>query len=101
MLVNDGRIVCVLDWQDARYGDHVYDLTYMLYWLGESTQAACMNVYKEALKRLDRSEDRLEDRMKCYQYYIGVDVLRFTAKTKNEEFYRAALDKLAQLDGTT
>ena len=100
ILVNDGRIVCVLDWQDARYGDHVYDLTYMLYWLDESMQAACVNAYKEALKKLGRSEDRLEDRMKCYQYYIGVDVLRFTAKTKNEGFYRAVLDKLALLDET-
>jgi hygromycin-B 4-O-kinase len=101
MLVNDGRIVCVLDWQDARYGDHVYDLTYMLYWLDESMQAACVNAYQEALKKLGRSEDRLEDRLKCYQYYIGVDVLRFTAKTKNEEFYRAVLEKLALLDRTT
>ena len=92
-------ITGVLDWQDARYGDHVFDLAYMLNWLDGSTQEACVNIYKELLKKLGRSEARLEGRMKCYQYYTGVDGLRFAAKTKNERFYRAILDKLSLLDG--
>jgi len=98
VLVNDDQITAVLDWQDARYGDHVFDLAYMLNWLDESTQEACVNVYKESLRKLGRSEARLEDRIKCYRYYTGVDGLRFSAKTKNEGFYRAVLDKLSLLD---
>ena len=98
MLVNDGRISVVLDWQDARYGDHVFDLAYMVNWLDRSTQEACVNVYEESLGKIGRSEAHLEDRMKCYQYYIGVDGLRFAAKTQNERFYRAVLEKLSLLD---
>jgi hygromycin-B 4-O-kinase len=100
VLLNDGRVTAVLDWQDARYGDHVFDLAYMLDWLDRRTQEACVNVYKELLRKIGRSEARLEDRIKCYRYYIGVDGLRFAAKTKNERFYRAVLDKLSLVDGT-
>jgi hygromycin-B 4-O-kinase len=100
VLVNDGQIAAVLDWQDARYGDPVFDLAYMLNWLDRSTQKACVNVYRASLKKLGRSEAHLEDRMKCYQYYVGIDGLRFAAKTENENFHRAVLDKLSLLDGT-
>ena len=98
VLVNGGQVTAVLDWQDARYGDHVFDLAYMLYWLDRSVQEACMNVYEESLRKLGRSEAGLRDRVRCYQYYTSVDALRFTAKTRNERFYRAVLDKLALLD---
>jgi hygromycin-B 4-O-kinase len=98
VLVNDDQIAAVLDWQDARYGDPVFDLAYMLDWLDASTQEACVNAYKESLKKLGRSEARLEHRIRCYRYYTGIDGLRFAAKTKNEGFYRAALDKLSLLD---
>jgi hygromycin-B 4-O-kinase len=100
VLVHDGQVTGVLDWQDARYGDHVFDLAYMLYWLDGGIQEVCVNVYKESLRKLGRSEAHLEDRIKCYQYYTGVDGLRFAAKTKNEGSYRAVLDKLSLLDGT-
>jgi hygromycin-B 4-O-kinase len=99
VLVNDGQITVVLDWQDARYGDHVFDLAYLLNWFDGSTQELCVNAYQESLKKLGRSEAHLEDRMKCYQYYTGVDGLRFAAKTKNEGFYRAVLEKLALVEG--
>jgi hygromycin-B 4-O-kinase len=49
VLVLDDRITGVLDWQDARYGDHVFDLAYMLNWLDGSTQEACVSAYKESL----------------------------------------------------
>jgi len=98
VLVNDDRVTAVLDWQDARYGDHVFDLAYMLNWLEKSTQEACVNVYKESLRKLGPSETRVEDRIKCYRYYSGIDGLRFAAKTKNEGFYRAVLDKLSLLN---
>jgi hygromycin-B 4-O-kinase len=100
VLVNDGQIAAVLDWQDARYGDHIFDLAYMLFWLDGSTQEICVNAYKESLKKLGRSEAHIEDRIKCYQYYTGIDGLRFAARTENEQFYKAVLDKLSLLDGT-
>jgi hygromycin-B 4-O-kinase len=100
VLVNDGQVTVVLDWQDARYGDHVFDLAYLLNWLDGKTQEVCVNAYQKSLKKFGRSEAHLEDRMKCYQYYTGLDGLRFAAKTKNERFYRAVLDKLSLLDGT-
>jgi hygromycin-B 4-O-kinase len=100
VLVKDGQIIAVLDWQDARYGDSIFDLAYMRNWLDASIQEMCRNVYKESLERLGCSEAHLEDRIKCYQYYTGIDGLRFAAKTENESFYRAVLDKLALLDGT-
>ena len=100
LLVEQGRVAVVLDWQDARYGDPVFDLAYMLYWLDEKGRKACVKAYQESLKRRGRSEACLEERVKCYQYYTGVDGLRFAAKTKNEKFYRAMLDKLSLLEGT-
>ena len=70
----------------------------MLNWLDPSTQEACVNVYQESLEKLGRSEDHLRDRIRCYKYYTDIDGLRFAAKTKNEGFYQAVLDKLSLLD---
>ena len=98
VVVNDRQISGVLDWQDARYGDHIFDLAYMINWLDRSLQEACVNVYQESIRKIGRSEAHLEDRIKCYWYYIGLDGLRFAAKTENEGFYKAVLDKLSLID---
>jgi hygromycin-B 4-O-kinase len=100
VLVEDGQITAVLDWQDARYGDPVFDLAYMTDWFDGGTQEACINVYKKSLEKFGRKETHLQDRIKCYRYFMGIDGLRFAAKTENEGFYQAVLDKLAILDGT-
>jgi hygromycin-B 4-O-kinase len=100
LLVKDGRITAVLDWQDARYGDPVFDLAYMTDWFDGGTQEACINVYKQSLEKFGRQETNLQDRIKCYRYFMGIDGLRFAAKTENQGFYQAVLDKLAVLEGT-
>jgi hypothetical protein len=46
------------------------------------------------LEKLECWEAYLEERIICYLYYIGLDGLRFAAKTRDEAFYRAVLDRL-------
>jgi hygromycin-B 4-O-kinase len=98
VLVKDGQVSVVLDWQDARYGDHVFDLAYLLNWYDKPTQEAGLKVYQESIERIGRVEAHLNERIKCYQLYTGIDGLRFAAKTNDEGLYRTLLDKLSQLD---
>lgn len=98
VLLDNGQVTAVLDWQDARYGDHVLALMYTLSWLDRSKREAFLSAYKSALKRHGRSEDRIEDRIKCYEYYTGLDGMRFAAKTMDKRFYRGVLDQLTLVD---
>lgn len=86
IIIEDGKITAILDWQDARYGDSVFDLAYMIFWMNKSTAQKCISEYINEFK-IDPDQNNLLERIKCYKYYIGLDCLRFAAKTNNNDFY--------------
>lgn len=86
ILFKDCKISAILDWQDARYGDPVYDLAYTTFWMDKEQTIKFTNNYIEEFK-IDIAKDNLYERIKCYQYYIGLDSMRFAAKIENKEFY--------------
>ena len=87
----------VLDCQNARYGVHVFDLAYMLNWLDESTQEACMNVYKESLRKLGRSETHTRRQNEVLPVLFRCRRVTFCSEDKEREIHRAVLDKLVRL----
>ena len=86
ILFNNGKISAILDWQDARYGDSVYDLAYMIFWMDKNRAQKCTSEYVKEFN-IDSDQNNLLERINCYKYYIGLDCMRFAAKTNNKDFY--------------
>lgn len=86
ILVENGKVTAVLDWQDARYGDPLFDLAYMVFWMNEDDAKSSLQEYAKAFG-IDMKKGRFDERMKCYKYYIGLDCMRYSAKIDNKGFY--------------
>jgi len=97
VLVHDHNVSAVLDWQDARYGDPLFDLAYMVFWRNDSVAAKCLDVYQSSISKSTISMENFNARMACYKYYIGLDSMRFSAKTNNHSFYKYVLGILESI----
>ena len=85
VMVHEGRITGVLDWLDAKYGDFVFDIAWLDLWSPEGRFAErFQHYYATKGTRVEHFTERL----RCYQCYIGLDALRFFAKTQNYAAYR-------------
>ncbi len=94
VLAHEGRISGVLDWLDAKYGDVVYDGAWLDFWAPQQTfPARCAERYA----RQGISVPHFEERMLCYECYIGLDALRCFAKSGNEGAYRGARGHILSL----
>lgn len=96
ILVRDGRITAVLDWLNAMYGDVVYDVAWLDFWAVGAELAA---VFHDHYLSTGVSVVHYDDRVRCYQDYIGLDALRFFAKTGDENAYRWTRDRLLSSEG--
>ena len=89
VLARDGRVTAVLDWADARYGDFLYDIAVLDFWPTGHDFAA---IFRERYSAADVAVPDYDRRLLCYTCYIGLDALRFFAKTGQEEAYRHTRD---------
>ena len=84
ILTQSGRVVAILEWLDARYGDFLYDvasLDFWYPWLG--VQDLFLNHYEKCMVRVPFYRERLL----CYEYHIALGALRFFAYSRNKESY--------------
>ena len=85
VLAVDDQVTAVLDWTDAMYGDFVYDIAAMDFWLPETFDLPRL------IYQYDTSQGmaipHYQERIACYKCYGGLDALRFFAKTNNYEAY--------------
>ena len=96
-LAEDGHISGVLDWIDAKYGDFVYDVAWLDFWAPELDFRARFAAHYAGL---GPHIPHYDERMLCYAAYIGLDALRFFAKTANSGAYQWARERmLSRLDG--
>jgi len=86
VFVKDHRVTAILDWQNARYGDPLWDLAYMLFWRQPAEAALITQAYR-AQTGMGPLPPEFASRLRCYWYYIGLDGLRFAAKTNNQGMY--------------
>lgn len=96
ILFEENRVTAVMDWQDAKYGDPLYDLAYTIFWLDDDKARVITDAYLKAFG-LNEEEQYFYERIKCYQYYIGLDCMRYSAKINNKEFYDFVLSLLERL----
>jgi hygromycin-B 4-O-kinase len=93
VLARDGRVTAVLDWE-AMYGDFAYDIAWIDFWpRGVDHVEMFRRHYAEKGMPLGNYRERIA----CYKHYIGLDGMKFFAKTNNREAYGYVcqiLDKL-------
>jgi hygromycin-B 4-O-kinase len=94
VLVHHHAVAAVLDWQDARYGDPLFDLAYMVFFREAPVAAKMLEAYQSQTHGSQLFPENFAARLACYQYYIGLDSMRFAAKTNNPGFYAFVLEKL-------
>lgn len=94
LLVDGDRVTGVLDWGEAKYGDFLYDVAWLDMWSpGTGYQARFADYYTEH----GRAVPHFEARIRCYQAYIGLDGLRFFAKSGDEQSYQWVRSRLSTI----
>lgn len=94
ILAHEGKISGVIDWLDAQYGDFVYDIAGLDFWIpGLSIRKHCLHYYQEHQVAIPFYEERVL----CYQCYTGLDAMRFFAKKGDYQAYQWTRQRILQL----
>ena len=91
ILADGDRVTGVIDWGNAGYGDPLYDVAWLGRWntysRGSILDPALLHARYGVLPNYDA-------RIACYECFLGLDDLRFYAKTNRHTEYRAMRDWL-------
>ena len=85
VLAHQGRITAVLDWINACYGDFVYDIAWLDFW---SRGIDFPGLIRQYYTGQGVALPHYEQRIACYKAYIGLNAMRFYAKTQNQAAYQ-------------
>jgi hygromycin-B 4-O-kinase len=94
VFLEGGNVSAILDWQNGRYGDPAFDLAGMLFWREFDVAAEIFRLYRVRASSGDFMATDLSERVKCYLLYLGLDGLRFSARTDNRGLYDHVLTLL-------
>ncbi len=91
ILAAGDRVTGVIDWGNAGYGDPLYDVA----WLGRWNTYSRGSILDPTLLRARYgSLPNYAARIACYECFLGLDDLRFYAKTNRRAEYQAMRDWL-------
>jgi hygromycin-B 4-O-kinase len=94
VLIHEGQVSAVLDWQDARFGDPLFDVAYLDFW---PSGFDLVDLYESHCGKKGLLHENYRHRITCYKYYIGLDAMRFFAKTENRGAYDQVLEIVEDL----
>jgi hygromycin-B 4-O-kinase len=97
ILIDNDKISAVLDWQDSRYGDFIYDLNYFAFWLPFEFRQYILQDFKDYYEAAFEKLEHYQERIRCYSYFIGLDSLRFFAKSDKKDAYNFVLNILENI----
>ncbi len=92
LLAQDGQVTAVLDWIDASYGDFVYDIAGIDFWPPHGLDF--VDYFRRYYAEKGKPLPNYMERITCYKLYLGLDSMRFFAKTDNLEAYQATCRKI-------
>jgi hygromycin-B 4-O-kinase len=96
LFVVDGQVAGVIDWEHSMYGDFLYDVAWLAFWSkGFDFKAA----YKAHAASKGQDIPNLEERLLCYQLYIGLGSLSFYAYSNQKDKYDSSKARLLGLVG--
>ena len=93
-IAHEGKITGVLDWIDTKYGDFVYDIAWLDFWHPEAQHSKFFRHYHA---RQGVSVPSYDERLRCYHCYIGMDALRFFAKSNQPQAYQWSRKRILDL----
>jgi hygromycin-B 4-O-kinase len=95
VLVDEGRITGVIDWQNARFGDGLYDVAWLDFWSDPPLGTA--GNYLAWRGAQGAPLPHALERIRCYQAMIAIDSLRFFANASMADAYRWLSGRIAHL----
>jgi hygromycin-B 4-O-kinase len=96
ILAEGGRVTAIIDWGNALYGDPLYDVA----WFGRPTAWGPPLIDPATLRARYGAMPRYRERVTCYEYFLGLDDLRFYARTgRRGQYEEMRAHLLARDDG--
>jgi len=98
VLINKDKITGIIDWNDAKYGDFVYDIAYLYFWSKSIDHMKLFYDYYVNNNQLNLRNYR--NRMRCYTIHLSINLLNYFAKTKQKkmfDFTKGRLDEILTL----
>jgi hygromycin-B 4-O-kinase len=92
IIIDNGQVTGVIDWANALYGDHLYDVAW-LNWLSVHPGWWYPGGVEILRQRFGEAAG-YGTRIKCYELNIGLDHLRFYAKNDRYDDYQICRDWL-------
>lgn len=81
--VSDGeRVTGVFDWADSLYGDYLYDIAWITFWLKNPERIKQIENYYES-----KNISNFKERLLCYKLRIGLGSLSFYAYSNQKDKY--------------
>lgn len=88
------KITGVLDWGESKYGDSIYDISWMEFYFED---IAYGNIFFKHYQNTGLNTKNFNERLLCYQLHIGLGGIGFFALSEQKESYKWAKNKLLNL----
>lgn len=98
LLVNDGVVSGVLDWESAMVGDPLHDVANTRFW---ATHLPCMQVQAERFDQILRDLPDYRERVLCYALRIGLEEAREARRDGDAELAEWASRRCRELIAVT
>ena len=93
--VSDGeRVTGVFDWAESSYGDYLYDIAWITFWLKRPERIKQIEDYYES-----KNIPNFEQRLLCYKLRIGLSSISFYAYSKQQDKYDSIKQRTLDLLG--
>ena len=94
-ILSDGKnITGIIDWGDAKYGDFVYDMSWISFWLSEIPYEKLFKIYINERNIFIKD---YQERMLCYKFFLAIKVLYFLKRTGDLKTYNWVKDKILMI----
>jgi len=88
-ILSDGRAVTgLIDWANLKYGDPLYDVAVFHFW------TPAVELPDAHAARRAEAEPHRRERLLCYTLCLGLDALRFFARTERRDAYTSIRERL-------
>lgn len=93
VLTDGRRITGVIDWGNSCYGDPLYDVAWLAGWFVKEGDLPAATTLRQRYQTMPY----FAERMACYECHLGLDDLRFYARTGRQRQYALTRDRLLAL----
>lgn len=94
VIVDNGKITGIIDWEDAMYGDFIYDIAYIHFWASQTDFQKIFFKHYSTSGKVNMSQ--FKKRFDCYTLYIGISLLNYFASKKDSKSFNWIKQKTDQ-----